>query len=96
MGVTLGRHLGKEIADALGLKHTRNIRITIPYDDFVMVEVEALLDTEAGRGIVPILTNRRYRLELIDEDEPVDLRTGSVVETTCHGDHIRQYQAVVE
>lgn len=72
MAVMLGSKLGKEIADLLGLKHTRTIKITIPYNDFVIVEVEYLLDDAEGQ-LTGLMQTKRFRLELVDEDEPINL-----------------------
>jgi len=95
MGVQLGSKMGKEIADMLGLKHTRVITIRIPYDDFVQVEVEALLDDEDGK-LTGYMQTKRYKLELIGEDEAIDLfapKSDSVeiAETTKHGDTFRTH-----
>ena len=86
MAVMLGNYWGKEIADLLGLKDTRNIKITIPHDDFVLVEVEALLRDEDSKQITGWLQTKRYELREIAADEPVNLFDDGVADTTGHAD----------
>ena len=87
MAVILGTMIGKEVADLLGLKETRNIKITFPYDDFVQVEVEALMERAAGEKFTGWLQTKRYKLEFLDEDEPVEMERDEhgFVDDTSHG-----------
>lgn len=95
MAVILGTVWGKELADLLGLKHTRRITIETTYDDFVKVEVEALLDSEDSKRVLGWLQTKRYQLVEVEADEPVELMAGEhgLVETTAHGATFKTFVA---
>ena len=65
MTVATGRTIGKEIADALGIKHCRKLVIHIPLKEIVTVEAEFYPEIDGVKQLLPILK----RFELVDKSE---------------------------
>ncbi len=61
MAIITGRQIGKEIADALGIKHCRKLDIRI--DKLVTVEAEFFPEIDGIKQLVPILK----RFELVEK-----------------------------
>jgi len=100
--VMLASRFGKDVADLLGLKQTREITIRMRYDDFVEVNVEALLAKDDGEKFTSYLSRRKYILVLVDEEEPEKLPGlgdrwpgMKIVETMKNGDAVRTYAVAV-
>jgi len=55
-----GHEIGKQVADALGLERPTDIKIHIPLDDVVLVEVKYFPDKEHMDKLIPILA--KYNL----------------------------------
>ena len=60
MTVVTGRTIGKEIADALGIKHCRKLDIHIPLKEIVTVEAEFFPEIDGVKQLLPIL--KKYKL----------------------------------
>lgn len=60
MAMVTGHKIGKEIADALGIKHCRKLDIHIHTDEIVTVEAEFYPEIDGIKQLVPIL--KRYEL----------------------------------
>lgn len=99
--VAFASQFGKDIADLFGLKLTRKITITMEYDDFVRIDVEALLSPGDLEEFTGYMVTRKYHLVLDDEGEPKKLKESEewpgakVVETTRIGDAEKSYAVVV-
>ena len=79
--VTGANKIGKDICDALGLKHCRDIKIHIPANGIVTVIAELYPEIDGAMQFPAIL--KRFRLEEYPKD---------VIETTVIGDEIKTYQ----
>jgi hypothetical protein len=55
--------LKKEICDALGLKKTISLKLTLDIDSLTILETVSYVETEKLKKIIPIL--KKYRLEEI-------------------------------
>lgn len=55
-----GHNIGKEIADALGIKHCRKFVIHIPLKEKVTVEAEFLPEIDGVKQLLPII--KKYEL----------------------------------
>jgi len=90
MEYVTGNKLGKEICDALGLKHCNLLDIHIDRNSFVEVTARMYPDNEGIKQLPAIL--QKYRLLAVGEPEEVQ---GEVVdgieETTCMGEDVANY-----
>lgn len=60
MAIAIGRKIGKEIADALGIKHCRKLDIHISLKEFVTIEAEFYPEIDGVKQLLPVL--KRYEL----------------------------------
>ena len=60
MAIALGHKFGKEIADALGIKHCRKLDIHIPLKGVVTIEAEFYPEIDGVKQLLPIL--KKYEL----------------------------------
>lgn len=60
MAIATGHNIGKEIADALGIKHCRKLDIRIRTDEIVTVEAEYYPEIDGVKQLLPIL--KKYEL----------------------------------
>ncbi len=63
----VGDKLGKEIADALGLKHCRMINIHLEHDRIAIVTAEFYPEIDGVKQFPPIL--KKFNLVAIEEEE---------------------------
>lgn len=63
MAIATGHNLGKEIADALGIKHCRKLDIRMRMDEIVTVEAEFFPEIDGIKQLVPILK----KFELVEK-----------------------------
>ena len=64
MAMVTGQQIGKEIADALGIKHCRKLDIRMRMDEIVTVEAEFFPEIDGIKQLVPILK----RFELVERE----------------------------
>ena len=60
MTVATGRTIGKQIADALGIKYCRKLDIHIPLSGIVTVETEFFPEIDGVKQLEPIF--KKYKL----------------------------------
>jgi len=72
--------LGKEICDALGLKHVKELSIHIPSDGLFTVEAKIYPTVDGVKQFPAIL--KKFKLVPVEEEK----------ETTEIGDTVRSYQ----
>ncbi len=68
--VATGVNSGKQIAEALGIKHEhlRRVTLKIAYDDIVTIKAEYIAEEEDVANGLSYITSK-YKLEEIDHDK---------------------------
>ena len=69
MAIATGPQIGKEIANALGIKHCRKLDIHMRMNELVTVEAEFFPEIDGIKQLVPILK----RFELIEKKPLKDI-----------------------